>query len=200
MNEYRKYKKKARLTYAITFLILALAVIWFHFIGKGVDRQLAYEEQNKPVATQTSENEINLTPAVVTRIIDGDTIAVDILSDNTDEEYTVRLIGVNTPESVHPDESKNTEAGSMASDYTKTFLPEGTKIWLQSDTSETDKYGRLLRYVWLSNKVDPNDEHDIENLMFNSLLLISGQAEPMKIEPDTHYAEIFDEIYAEYHK
>jgi micrococcal nuclease len=54
------------------------------------------------------------------------------------------MIGVNTPESVHPDESKNTEFGKIASDYTKSQL-EGEEVRLELDAQERDQYGRLLQ-------------------------------------------------------
>lgn len=80
--------------------------------------------------------------ATVTRVVDRDTIEVNLAG----KKYKLRLVGVDTPETVHP--SKPVEFyGLEASNYTKSQLT-GKKIYLQKDVSETDKYGRLLRYVW----------------------------------------------------
>lgn len=84
---------------------------------------------------------------VVAAVIDGDTITVrkpGLFS----EEETVRLLGVNTPETVDP--RRPVECyGYEASAYVKEQLPIGSYVYLESDEykSDRDKYGRLLRYV-----------------------------------------------------
>ncbi|MBS3198959.1 thermonuclease family protein [Turicibacter bilis] len=62
------------------------------------------------------QSELNLERVTLKRVVDGDTI---IVFDESQNEIRVRLIGVDTAESVHPDESKNTTEGALASDYTK---------------------------------------------------------------------------------
>ncbi|NLK43715.1 MAG: hypothetical protein GX300_04905, partial [Tissierellia bacterium] len=79
----------------------------------------------------------------VVRVVDGDTLIIEM----EDKEERVRLIGVDTPESVHPDASKNVKAGKIASDFTKSRL-EGKYIELEFDVQERDRYGRILAYVW----------------------------------------------------
>ncbi len=68
-------------------------------------------------------------------VVDGDTLKVTL--DN--EKYTVRLVGVDTPESVHPNKEKNTIEGKIASDYTKSRLQD-KNVYLQKDVSGTDRY------------------------------------------------------------
>lgn len=131
-----------------------------------------------------------LAPATVARVVDGDTFQAIVGGD----EATVRLIGVDTPESVNPDESKNTEEGIAASDHAKEVLYEGRQVWLQKDTSETDKYGRLLCYVWLERPDDANSAEEAKAKMLNALLVAEGWAEPMTIAPDTSYAELFESL------
>lgn len=83
----------------------------------------------------------------VTRVVDGDTIVVNI----NGQDEKIRLIGVNTPESVDP--RKPVECfGKEASNYTKSLL-ENQNILLESDPTQgdKDKYGRLLRYIHLPN-------------------------------------------------
>ena len=83
--------------------------------------------------------------ARVERVIDGDTIHVRFEG----KSYTVRLIGVDTPETKHPTKAVQ-YFGREASAFTKAAL-EGKTVLLQKDrTGDTvDRYGRWLRYVLL---------------------------------------------------
>ena len=74
------------------------------------------------------------------RVVDGDTIVV--ILDN--EEQTVRLIGINAPESVHPDESRNTPEGQAASDYVSELMDGVDEVYLEFDQEKFDSYDRLL--------------------------------------------------------
>ena len=86
----------------------------------------------------------------VTHIVDGDTIDIDYNGETT----RIRLIGVDTPETV---DSRTTVQcfGQEASDYLKSTLT-GKQVSIESDPtqSDRDKYGRLLRYVYLDGKED----------------------------------------------
>ena len=116
-------------------------------------------------------------PFRVVRVVDGDTIIVDYNGQDT----RVRLIGVDTPESVHPDASRNTAAGESASAYTKALLT-GKDVMLEFDEGRYDKYDRMLAYVYLDGE------------MVNATLIEKGYADTMTIEPNTKYAEWFDEL------
>ena len=87
--------------------------------------------------------------ATVVRVIDGDTIRVPRVQG---KEYIVRLIGVDTPETVHPTKTVQ-HFGAEASAYTKAAL-EAKTVTLEADpTGDTrDRYGRLLRYVHLDGQ------------------------------------------------
>jgi len=86
------------------------------------------------------------------RVIDGDTLVVDI--DGKQEK--VRLIGVDTPETVHP--SKPVEYfGKEASAFTKK-LAAGQGVRLEYDQQKRDRYGRLLAYVYLEDGTFLNAE------------------------------------------
>lgn len=91
---------------------------------------------------------------LVTKVVDGDTI--DVLTGTTTER--VRLIGINTPETVDP--RKPVECfGREASQKAHEFL-ENQKVYLEPDETqdERDKYGRLLRYAWRADGVFYNRE------------------------------------------
>lgn len=118
--------------------------------------------------------------------VDGDTIAVEYSS----EEVRVRLIGINTPESVAPDDyleetgKENTEEGKVASDFLKEYLADTTYVYLEFDETLNDEYGRLLAYVWVSGT-----GKDVETQMLNGIMLTKGYAELMIIPPNTKYEE-----------
>ena len=78
----------------------------------------------------------------VLQVVDGDTVKIDYKGKST----TVRLIGVDTPETVHP--NKPVEAyGKEASNFTKNLLL-GESVYLRFDAERTDKYGRMLAYLY----------------------------------------------------
>lgn len=144
-------------------------------------------------ALERTNGDVALEEATLLRVVDGDTLVVRL---STNEEKKVRLIGVNTPESVAPENyrTENTKEGELASVIVKAMLSDVTTVYLQKDVSETDKYGRLLRYVWLDEPKDVYDRTEIENKMLNAMLVMDDIAEAVEYPPDTLYAEIFDEL------
>lgn len=86
-------------------------------------------------------------PYPVVRVVDGDTII--ILRQGKHER--VRLLRVNTPESVHPDPKQNTPTGKVASEFTKREL-SGEKVTLEFEREQRDRYGRLLAYVLVGDE------------------------------------------------
>lgn len=98
------------------------------------------------------------------------------------KEESVRLLLIDTPETVHPDKPVQ-PFGKEASNYAKSLMPEGSNVQLELDISERDKYGRLLAYVWANGK------------MVNKLLLEKGLARVAYIyAPNTRYVDEFYEI------
>lgn len=130
--------------------------------------------------------------AAVVYVIDGDTMIVR--RDGMEAEERVRLIGMDCEESALGDESLNTEKGREAAAFTRSLLPEGTVVYLQKDVSETDRYNRLLRYVWLELPEDPADEKELREKMLNAILLEQDMAEPMDVAPDLLYSDVLHKI------
>lgn len=132
-----------------------------------------------PTSLATIPNADPLAPnATVDRVVDGDTIVADI--DGTQER--VRLLGIDTPESVaetRPDQCYGVEA----SDYLKSLLPEGTEITLIRDQEARDQYDRLLAYIVRSE----------DQLFINLDLIQQGYAGVLIYSPNDHYEALFTE-------
>ena len=112
--------------------------------------------------------------AVVERIVDGDTIDVDI--GGRDER--IRLIGIDTPET--KDENSPVECyGPEATALTELLVPPGTAVRLERDLEARDDYGRLLAYV-----------HRSDGLFVNLELARQGAATVLSIRPNTAYADV----------
>jgi len=111
--------------------------------------------------------------AVVTRIVDGDTIDVTI----NGQPYSVRYVGMNTPE--------RGEACYDAATQANALFVQGKTVQLVKDTSETDQYGRLLRYVYASG------------IFVNQALVEQGFAEVVSYPPDTAQFNNFRSLEAQ---
>lgn len=102
----------------------------------------------------------------VVRVIDGDTIEIE-------SGQKVRYIGIDTPETVDP---RNLPQcfGSQAAAKNRELV-EGKNIYVEKDISETDKYGRLLRYIY------------VDNIFVNDYLVREGFAYASSYPPDIKY-------------
>lgn len=103
-------------------------------------------------------------------VVDGDTIKIE-------RGETVRYIGIDTPETVDPRKPIMCY-GKEASDK-NTELVEGKIVELEKDVSETDRYGRLLRYIW------------VDGVLINELLVREGYAQSSTYPPDVKYQNRF---------
>ena len=109
----------------------------------------------------------------VTRVIDGDTIVVE-------GDYRVRYIGIDTPELYPQPEAYGIEAWQL-----NRRLVEGKCVRLERDVSETDRYGRLLRYVY------------VDDVFVNARLVSEGLARAEAYPPDIKYQNYLKELEQE---
>lgn len=133
------------------------------------------------VSEETKLQKLGFEKVLVSRVIDGDTF---VLSD----DRKVRLIGVNCPE----DTTTKELCGDVATSFTKDQV-ENKYVYLEKDSSDTDKYGRLLRNVWLQIPSEIN-ESEFANKSLCAILIEKGLAKPMTISPDTKYSGIFKSL------
>ena len=110
---------------------------------------------------------------LVIRVIDGDTIVVA-------GERRVRYIGVDTPEVAGTRERYGPEATAFNRE-----LVEGRRVRLEKEVSETDRFGRLLRYVY------------VDGILVNAELVREGYAEAIAYRPDDRYAGCFASLEKE---
>ncbi len=115
--------------------------------------------------------------AKVVRIVDGDTIVVALGGKNV----KVRYIGMDTPEDVDP--NSPVEPMSREAAAANQSLVGGKTVVLEKDVSETDQYGRLLRYVWLSSGSGWT--------LVNLELVRRGLASAATYPPDVKYVDLF---------
>lgn len=127
--------------------------------------------------------------AVVTRIVDGDTIEVEVTGTSpgpgageaaVGESYTVRLVGIDTPESVKP--GSPVECFGKEASAAATALLEGAEVRLVKDVEETDRFDRLLRYVYLGEE------------MANARLVVNGYASAFTYPPNVRHSDLFVQL------
>lgn len=111
--------------------------------------------------------------ALVTRVVDGDTAEMLVGG----REVDVRFIGIDTPESVAPDQPVECY-GEAASAYTGSRL-EGRRVRLEVDVEGADRFGRTLAYVWIGEE------------LFNETLVAEGYAVVTTFPPNVRYVDRF---------
>jgi len=112
----------------------------------------------------------------VVRVVDGDTVVVRV----SGREESIRLIGIDTPESVKPNTPVQCFA-LEASARTKALLPVGAGVRLEGDVEQRDRYKRLLAYVYRAP----------DGLFVNLALAREGFALPYTFPPNVTHADDF---------
>ena len=176
------------------FIIVLAAILIIWGLGKLTGNDISLDELTSSIFggsdnTQTQQfpntdvKAGDMLQATVTRVVDGDTLVVDV----DGQSRRVRMLGVDTPETVHPDKDVQFY-GPEASSLTKKELT-GKRIWLEYDVAPLDKYQRHLAYVWTEKP--SGGEAAIRRGMFNARLLLEGYAKVMTIQPNSRHADLF---------
>ena len=114
--------------------------------------------------------------AVVERVVDGDTIVVNL----NGQEERVRYIGIDTPELARED--RPAECGAQAATTANESLVAGNEVTLTRDVSDRDRFDRLLRYVYVGDT------------FVQAALVEEGHAIAIKIKPDTKEFDVLDAL------
>jgi len=176
-----KNNKLKTIELAVMMIIITVCVILGAIENKGKEENLKRNNTDNKLAQNTGSAE-NPSEELyeVLKVVDGDTIQIRF----NGKKERLRLIGIDTPESVHPDETKNTENGRIASEYAKSLL-EGKSVSLEFDVEERDQYGRLLAYVYVDGE------------MINKKLIKDGYAQLETVPPNVKYVEEFKALLNE---
>ena len=118
--------------------------------------------------------------ARVQRVSDGDTFVATVKG----RRERIRVIGVDTPESVSPNQPDE-PYGEEASDFAKHYL-DGETVRLAGDAEPRDRYGRMLAYVWLE-----------DGTFWNALLVAEGYAQQLTVPPNVTYERLFRRLVSE---
>jgi micrococcal nuclease len=142
--------------------------------------KLKNNSDNSPQSASATEGTDGV---LVIRVVDGDTIEIE-------GGQKVRYIGIDTPEVVDP--RKPVQCfGKEASNKNKELV-DGKRVRLEKDVSETDKYGRLLRYIFL-----PAGKAGVGDLLVNEVLVKEGYAFSSTYPPDVKYQDLFGQAEKE---
>ena len=144
---------------AVLRLIVPVLLVIFGTVGCNL-------EENAGNSPDTAQGDLY----TVVNIVDGDTIDVR----QGDVTYVVRYIGINTPE--------RNEVCYADAKQANTDLVSGQMVRMERDRSNTDRYGRLLRYVYAGD------------IFINERLVADGYAEAVLYEPDDRFFDRFSEI------
>lgn len=168
-----------RMAGAFSLLLIGLLLIYggLSFSKSQLDKTLSQKppqtKLDRPVSGEPQPTRIVETKEeaiLVAKVIDGDTIQIE-------GGKTVRYIGIDTPEIVDPRKSVQCFGNEAA--LKNQELVEGKLARLEKDISETDKFGRLLRYVYVGN------------VFVNDFLVREGNAYAAAYPPDVKYQEQF---------
>lgn len=164
----------------ISILISLLIIIIYRFLYPPTSIKPNNLQPNSTPSITIATNS-----AIVKRVIDGDTIQLE-------NNQLVRYIGINTPE-LH-NHQKPVECFAQKAFELNKKLVEGKTVYLEKDVSETDKYKRLLRYVWIEN---PKLTTENNKMMINEILVREGYAYVSTFPPDVKYATLFRQAQEE---
>ncbi len=123
--------------------------------------------------------------AKIVKVVDGDTIVVGSIN-NRKRRTKVRLIGIDTPESIRSLYQDVMPFGEEATRYVKNRLSQGKRVILIYDQASEDKFGRTLAYVYLMN-----------GEFFNETLIKKGYAFAERYPPNVKYCDVFAQLEQE---
>jgi micrococcal nuclease len=176
MNQPLKLLKVSPLgTLFVITSFLSLSVLYLSIAAaRSLPSYLSFKNTFIPVPTvsqapQVAGSSISQEQYLVVKIIDGDTIEIE-------DGSKIRYIGIDTPE-----KSFRTVPDCYAQESTQynRDLVMGKHVSLEKDISETDRFGRLLRYVW------------VDGVMINEKMVRDGYALASSYPPDVRYQDVF---------
>ena len=162
----------------------AAAVVAAVLAGHELTKAPAAPAAVDPGAVESPAIPADAFAARIDRVVDGDTFLATMAG--TTQSVRVRVIGVDTPETVKPDTPVRCY-GPQASAFTKRLLPQGAIVRAAHEPGgDTDKFGRQLWDVWLP-----------DGRFLESVLAAAGAARAYPYPPQTEYADLIGRLAAQ---
>lgn len=162
---------------SIYLLVLLLGTVIVYTVNVFQPQKQKIPTEKKYTTPKTLESSPSSRLASVARVIDGDTIELET-------RQKVRYIGIDTPELHHP--TKPVQCFAQEAMMANKKLVEGKRVTLEKDVSETDRYGRLLRFVYVMDPVSSNAA-----IFVNDYLVRQGYAYAATFPPDVKFSHQF---------
>lgn len=177
MQIRQKSKTKLKKAAGIALIVLAAAAALLIFAKKP-----DVPEFKNPLPNGGDSSEY--VPATVVYVVDGDTVFAR--TPDYPDGVKVRYLGIDCPESVNYNQSKNSEEGQIASERNKELIAASDKkIYLEFDENRFDQYDRMLAYVWVYDKDSQS------YVLAEEKLLSEGLCETLFYEPNDKYSDYF---------
>ncbi len=168
--------------YPVKTGIRAIAIIFLFFVGVLLSPDLESLETESVNTSEQTQSEVTVNQVdsiqqtetgTVTAITDGDTLTATV----NGTELKIRLIGINTPELSHPTEPVQCYANEARAALESLVLNK--EVTLEKDISDTDRFDRYLRYLWIGET------------LVNEYMVQNGYAQASAYPPDVKYQERF---------
>lgn len=181
---------KYKLGFGLLMALTVGCVVWMLLIVAGARPEGGrLPERGHQQASESSESARADDPASTIPVhaelarvvdqVDGDTLKIKAVDDSRylmrGQQTTVRLLEIDTPESVDPNSPVQCYA-TEASEALSSLAPVGTDVWVKADTELLDPYGRTLLYLWTS-----------DGTFINRELVLRGYAKAVLFEPNDEY-------------
>lgn len=172
-----KRSRKRKNHILILFIVIVVSFLYQNdFSLKNIEKKtisvLSMNDTEESVSKET------FTKAAVIRVVDGDTLVAYV--DGTEQK--IRLIGIDTPESVHPDASKNTQEGIDASNYTKSST-------VRNRDTERSFIIDTIQFYEKASEIFPKDDDEWEEVIRLSSEINQKYKE---LNPDKDHPEYFN--------
>ena len=181
MQNQRKNKQKLKKLAGIALIVLVLIAVWFIF-----SKPPEVPEFKNPLS-DGSEDSGEYVLAKVVYVVDGDTVFAK--TPDYPDGVKIRYLGIDCPESVNYNQTKNSEEGKIASERNKELISgSGNKVYLEFDEERFDQYDRMLAYVWIYDKESES------YVLIEDKLLSEGLCETLIYNEDEKYSGHFYEL------
>lgn len=168
----------------VLVLVLLLGLVWWQGQGPVPDEDAPLlEGQEKNIEKEFVQDGIYF----VEEVIDGDTIYIE--TDDGDSE-SVRLIGINTPETVDPRTEVECFGKEASIKTTELLQDQEVRIEFDPAKGDRDQFGRLLRYVFLPGQTNQSEQNINKLLIEQGFAYENSYGVPYKFEKEFKQAQI----------